>query len=446
MELNNLKSNYVVFTPRTYLEQVKIIIILRWLAVAGVIILILAGKLVFKLGFNPIPVIMVNLSLIILNLYYTKKIQKYELRNQFDKQELGLSSELLVDQLLLTVILVYVGGITNPFSTIYFYDTLISALLLSRNHCILHTIFSLLMIGTLSIMEYVGFVCDRCQTFTPHAQKGKVIFITWFAMSFTVVVISAIMIYLMDIYRKKVDDLNLLNDILKKTQEDKSNFYRVAAHEMKSPVTGIRTLLQTARHIFSKEIPPKLDDFILKAEKRAVAALDKIKDLLQMSVDLPGSENFQLRRFSLDNIIDEVISNEFEKFSEKDLKLVRDYQTEDFIVEIDVDSMVKVFTNLITNAVRYSDANKTIIIRSEKIRNNLCVSIIDQGIGIPESEIDKIGKDFYRASNAKQFSTDGTGLGMAISFSIVRRHGGDIKISSEINKGSTFSVFLPYPK
>lgn len=440
-----LKSRYIVFSPKTYLDQVKTIILLRWFAIFGVIILILTGKFLFDLKFNPIPIAIVNLILIGLNLIYINKINKVAEKRDYEKQELGLSAELIIDHLLLTIILIFVGGVTNPFSSIYIYDTLITAILLSRSHCIFHTTISIGFITILAVLEYFNLVCQKCYIFAPDpADKGKVIFLTWFALIFTISVVATILIVLMDKYRKKVEDLNKLNHILQKSQEEKAQFYRVAAHELKAPVSGIRTLIQTARYMYGKEIPPKADTFFVKAEKRADTVLNSVKDLLTLSKDNNLSSKLNLIEGDITEIIEDILSNEEDKFTEKSIELKREYIADNRVVKFDRLEMEKVFTNLITNGLRYSHNNTTMTVSIFRDKHFIYITVKDQGIGIREEDIPNIGKDFFRTIDAKKHSSDGTGLGMAITFSIVRQHGGDIIIESELGKGSEFTVKLPF--
>ena len=441
IELNN---RYIVFSPKTYLDQVKMIIVLRWFSIFGVILLIVAGKFIFEINFNPIPIIVINLMLILLNLFYMNRIKKISKKKMYEKQELGLSKELIVDHILLTCILAFVGGITNPFSTIYIYDTLITAILLSRNHCIFHTLVSTLLITILSLLQYFDLVCLRCEVFMPNPEsKGKTIFLTWFALIFSITVVAAITTYLMEKYRNKVEDLNKLNKILQESQEEKAQFYRIAAHELKAPVSGIRTLIQTARYMYGKDIPQKADTFFVKAEKRADLVLNRVKDLLVLSKDKSLSD-LDLKVNNIKDLLEDILHEEEHKFNGKSIQLIRSYQCKKYDILFDKDEMSKVFTNLITNGIRYSHNNTTMSVSIYSDYKFIYVSVKDQGIGIRAEDIPNIGKDFYRTIDAKQHSEDGTGLGMAITFSIVRKHKGDIIINSEHGKGSEFIVKLPY--
>jgi two-component system sensor histidine kinase SenX3 len=99
--------------------------------------------------------------------------------------------------------------------------------------------------------------------------------------------------------------------------------------------------------------------------------------------------------------------------------------------------------NLIENAINYSPEGTTVSITSTLQDSIIDIAVTDQGIGIPESEIERIFERFYRVDPARSRQTGGTGLGLSIVKHVVNKHGGDIKVWSSENVGSTFSIRLP---
>lgn len=438
-------TGYVIFNPKTYLDQVKIIVILRWLAIICVIFMIIAGKYILGLGFDPLPILIVDFTLIVLNYYYTYKLTQMSKKETFSKSELGLSHAFIIDQVLLCVILFFVGGITNPFSFIFVFDTLISGILLSRNHCFLHSGVSIILVTLLASLQALGFVCQKCHIFSvvSNQENLTLILISWSALVFSIVVVAGMITYLMDIYREKVMSLRTLNKILTNSQDEKAKFYRVAAHEMKSPVAGVTSLLNTITHLYEDSLPDDAKKLLNKASKRSGTIIATINDLLTMSDEMTGTKKLEIKKNSLIDVIKEVLENEYEKLDEKKMKVVEDFDYKYSETNFDKDEIFKVFTNLISNAIRYSPEKTNITIKNYSDNKYYCVSVKDEGIGIPKEDIAKIGKDFFRTTKAKEFSKEGTGLGMAITFNIVRQHGGDVEIKSELGKGSEFIVKLP---
>ena len=105
--------------------------------------------------------------------------------------------------------------------------------------------------------------------------------------------------------------------------------------------------------------------------------------------------------------------------------------------------MERLFTNLISNAVKYNLEGGSVTIRAMENEDLLSVEISDTGIGIPKTDAAKIFDIFHRADNAKSVDEEGSGVGLSIVKQIVEAHGGTIRMQSEEGKGSTFTVDLP---
>ena len=99
--------------------------------------------------------------------------------------------------------------------------------------------------------------------------------------------------------------------------------------------------------------------------------------------------------------------------------------------------------NLVSNAVSYSSEDSTVLVSTKAVDGNVEVSVVDQGIGIPQGEIDRIFERFYRVDPARHRSTGGTGLGLSIVKHVAATHGGDVRVWSVEGQGSTFTLTLP---
>jgi len=109
---------------------------------------------------------------------------------------------------------------------------------------------------------------------------------------------------------------------------------------------------------------------------------------------------------------------------------------------VDSRQLVRVFNNLIGNAIKYTPAAGEVTIIAENGENALQVTIADTGIGIPPEDLSRIFFKYYRCAGASGFK--GTGLGLAISKTIIEAHGGGIEVESFIGAGSTFTVRIPF--
>ena len=106
-------------------------------------------------------------------------------------------------------------------------------------------------------------------------------------------------------------------------------------------------------------------------------------------------------------------------------------------------NMEEVFSNLISNAIKYTPEGGKVIVSATSKNDYVCVTIRDTGFGIPEKDLDRIFERFYRVKNPKTRFITGTGLGLAIVKSIIETHNGMITVKSKLDEGSTFSVYIP---
>jgi two-component system sensor histidine kinase SenX3 len=100
-------------------------------------------------------------------------------------------------------------------------------------------------------------------------------------------------------------------------------------------------------------------------------------------------------------------------------------------------------TNLVANAVAYSGTDSTVLVTTKPADDMVEISVVDQGIGIPSDELDRIFERFYRVDPARHRSTGGTGLGLSIVKHVAATHGGDVRVWSLEGQGSTFTLSLP---
>jgi signal transduction histidine kinase len=166
-----------------------------------------------------------------------------------------------------------------------------------------------------------------------------------------------------------------------------------------------------------------------------------INDLILLSKSDTGELELKLAPLRLDSLIKEM-GQLFQVLAEqKGISLEID-AARDVTVIGDKMRLQQLFTNLIDNAIKYTQEG-SIRITIEKREDNARVQVMDTGIGIPQEEQEKIFKRFYRVEKSRSKETGGVGLGLSIAEWIVQAHKGRIEVESKLNRGSTFTVYLP---
>ncbi|TPR43590.1 cell wall metabolism sensor histidine kinase WalK [Apilactobacillus micheneri] len=245
----------------------------------------------------------------------------------------------------------------------------------------------------------------------------------------------------------------VLHDVTEqqKIDNDRKQFVSNVSHELRTPLTSVHSYIEALQDGAWKDstIAPK---FLKVTQDETDRMIRMINDLLTLSrmdsntqkinkelVNIKELFNYILDRF--DMIIK---SDDDNKKSSKDYKIIRKFTKLDLWVEVDTDRFTQVIDNLMNNAIKYSPDGGTITCSLYETHNNVILSVKDQGLGIPRSSIPHIFDRFYRVDKARSRAQGGTGLGLAISKEVIQALGGRIWVESTENKGSTFYIALPY--
>lgn len=229
---------------------------------------------------------------------------------------------------------------------------------------------------------------------------------------------------------------------LRQLENIRREFIANISHELRTPAANIKgyaeTLLDGALN--DKENAVEFLKIIYSESGR----LEKlITDILGLSKIESEKFKMSLKKHSIKNIA-ETVSAEFgPRIKEKDLQMK--INIADNLPEVFVDDYYirQVFSNLIDNAIKYTDPKGSINITAHDKGKLVQVDVLDTGIGIPEQDIPRIFERFYRVDKARSRELGGTGLGLAIVKHIVQAHNGEVWVTSTAGKGSTFSFTIP---
>jgi two-component system sensor histidine kinase SenX3 len=218
------------------------------------------------------------------------------------------------------------------------------------------------------------------------------------------------------------------------------DFVANVSHELKTPVGAIRLLSDAV--IDAADDPEAVQRFAgrMHTESERLARLvQQIIELSRLQGDDPLDEPMAV---DVDDILKRVIDENSTDAQASGITLVRD--GEEGLVMLGSREQVAVAVgNLIANAVAYSPERSTVVVSAKGGDSTVDLTVTDQGIGIPATEIDRIFERFYRVDPARHRSTGGTGLGLSIVKHVAASHGGDVRVWSVEGQGSTFTLTLP---
>jgi len=218
------------------------------------------------------------------------------------------------------------------------------------------------------------------------------------------------------------------------------DFVANVSHELKTPV-GALALLAEATEEAAKD-PEAVSRFAGRMRQEAARLTVLVRDLITLTRIQSAEPVADARPVELDAVVSEAIDRCRMKATKHGITLVSGGDR-DLSVLGDEDMLVTALRNLIENAIAYSPEHTRVVVSTLRSGNKTTeVSVADQGIGIPERDLERIFERFYRVDPARSRATGGTGLGLAIVKHVTAAHGGKIKVWSKEGAGSTFTLRL----
>ena len=227
-----------------------------------------------------------------------------------------------------------------------------------------------------------------------------------------------------------------------KLENMRKEFVANVSHELKTPITSIKGFVETLK------MTDNLDDdtknrFLTIIENEATRLTRLIDDILLLST-IENKTKKKVEKVDLFEVFEEVheVVNYIAK--KKNIKVKYEFENEDIDLWEYSGYIRQILLNIISNAIKYTGENGSVNIKQYIKAEKVFIEVKDNGIGIPQEDIDRIFERFYRVDKARSRSVGGTGLGLAITKHMVKALNGNIKVESELGVGSKFIIELPF--
>jgi PAS domain S-box-containing protein len=230
------------------------------------------------------------------------------------------------------------------------------------------------------------------------------------------------------------------NSARKELEQRKDDFISMASHELRTPLTALKMQTSLLRRQLAKQGLQASAPALSSMETQINKVTRLVEELLDVSKIQAGRLEYRQEAVDLDALLREIVDTMQQTHPSHSI-LVRGAVQASLMA--DRDRLGQVFTNLISNAIKYSPGAETVEIDLEASPETVTIRVHDHGLGIPREQRDKIFERFYRATGPKQKAIPGLGMGLYIVAEIVKRHGGTITVESAVGKGSIFTVTLP---
>lgn len=217
-------------------------------------------------------------------------------------------------------------------------------------------------------------------------------------------------------------------------------FNSSVAHELKTPLAVIKTNIDVLKSSNCKSLE-EYDKTLAVVEKSIL----KMNLIIETLLDIIRQENAPLNEIvSIDEILEDIVDDLSIIANKKNIKLkLNSYNIKNKIKGNEI-MLYRAFYNVIENSIKYNKINGSIDILCYQDLNTIEVKVIDTGSGIKEEDYDEIFKPFYRCEGINSYSKNGIGLGLSLTQSVIKLHGGEINVKSKLNEGTEFTFVLPY--
>ena len=225
-----------------------------------------------------------------------------------------------------------------------------------------------------------------------------------------------------------------------RVHEVRRDFVANVSHELKTPIGALSLLSEAV--LSAKSDPESVTKFATRMQHEAKRLTDLVQEIINLS-RLQDSDPLQVAtELQINDLVREAV-DQCQTTSEARNIWVTITEGPDATVLGDREQLIMAIHNLIENAINYSPENTKVSVTTHIEDDIVEISVTDQGIGIPEEELERIFERFYRVDPARSRETGGTGLGLSIVKHVSTKHGGDVKVWSSPNVGSTFALRLP---
>ena len=226
--------------------------------------------------------------------------------------------------------------------------------------------------------------------------------------------------------------------------ELKSNFVASVSHDLKTPLALIQLFAETLE-LGRVRTPERAQEYyrIINGESKKLTRL--IENILDFSRMEAGLRPYRMEPADVSQSVSKVLARMETQFSQGNFAVTPTLETDLPRILADEGAAEQAIENLLANAIKYSGDNKHIEVEARRANGHIVVSVTDHGIGISRREQGRIFKKFYRVQRELGGGPQGTGLGLAIVDHTMRGHGGYVRVESEPDQGSTFSLYFPIP-
>ena len=428
---------------------------MRYWAFLMLTAILLFSYLVLKIEYSPVQLnayFIISIAILFYNILL-HKIRSY-LKcepGKFNPLHFSLI-QMILDLIALLLLVYFTGGIESPLYMLFVFHMIIGSLILPGFAVYSMAFIIYILLCGMIMLEYFGLI--------PHHHLSGLLgielsenlyFVVSYMLTFGFTIL--IIVYLANgiakqLYKRERD---LYDSLIKinAAEKEKQKYIMGVVHEIKTPLAAVSSYLDLVLQKFLGPIDEEVEEKIARAKFRSDEGIGMINDVLNVS-KLKLYDDFDEEDVNLAGLIASILRNRKVTAEAQLISLTfNDERTKKDKIRGDKFLLNLAISNLVGNSIKYGIDEGKVVLTLKNKNGSQVLEICDDGIGIPKEDLSKIFNDFYRSSNAKKISTDGSGLGLSVVKQVIERHGGTIKVDSPsgiggmTNPGACFTIQLP---
>ena len=441
-------------------DRIVWLIRLRWLAAAGVALVVWLAPRLLDLHLAQFPLYAITAGLALYNLVLWVSARHLP-GVMADRAVFWFTNlQVSVDLVFLTALLHFAGGIENPFVCYYVFHIVIASILLDRQVAYFQVAIAITLLTSLAGLEAIGLLThyhigglSTEEIYDNPREVAAVLFVIGTMLAFTAFMATSITARLRDREGQIVDlsaslqaratELEQTYQSLRQLEQEKSDYMHRAAHHLRSPLAAVESMLAIVAEGRTGPVAEKPLEMIQRSRERIHSMLDLAHDLLVLSRAREASAEAKREPVDLGQLLAAMEADLRGQAVAARVSLALSTDPNLRPVSGVPESLTELLENLVTNAIKYTPAGGRVTVSLKGIGGGVVVQVSDTGIGIPKEEQARVFEDFYRAGNAREATKDGTGLGLSIVQAIAAAHGAEVQLDSEPGRGATFRVRFP---
>ena len=420
-------------------------IALRWIAWLGVLIALLVINFTYHYELSYNILYPLNGLLFLVNLSFTIYYHVFKQRN-LSRKEMGIFFNVQVcsDYTILFLLIYYTGFLENPFSYYFVFHIMLTSFIFSPMVVFIYVGALVSVFIAVSLAEFYQLIPHFSLNIAAISSSYyDLIFLRAVGLCSTLIIAA----YLINSIKIRIEERGKKVEVelshYKSLDKTKSNFILQVTHELRGPLAALKGYHEMILKEITGKIEPRTRETLQRANRRTENLLTIIDEMIDFAYMKSEEEvRYDKTDIRLKAIIDYDIDLFANRARQRNIQFVSSCP-KDLTIWANRDLLNIILCNLITNALRYSPAGKTITINAMEDNDRIHILVKDEGMGIKPEELPSIFEEFYRSQRAREIERDGTGLGLPIVKRAVEVLNGKITVYSEVDKGSSFHIYLP---